>query len=95
MENVSIGGTRYFLIIVDDFSRKVFIYYLETKSKVLKQFMEFKKLVEIQTEQKVKAIRTDNGTEYCDKDFEAFCNKEGVQHQTSNTYTPQQSQAWM
>lgn len=33
----------------------------------------------------------DNETEYCGKDFEEFCNSEGVEHQTSNTYTPQQN----
>ena len=81
MENASIGA-RYFLTFIDDFSRKVFVYFLRSKSEVLKRFKEFKKLVEVQTERKVKAIRIDNGAEYCSKDFEEFCSNEGVLQQT-------------
>lgn len=50
MENTSIGGAKYFLIFINDISRKVFVYFLRSKSEVLKRFKEFKKLVEIQKE---------------------------------------------
>lgn len=42
MEGVSIGGARYFLTFIDDFSRKIFIYFLKSKSEVLNKFIEFK-----------------------------------------------------
>lgn len=54
-ETISIGGARYLLTFIDDFSRKVFVYFLRSKSEVLERFREFKRLVEIQTERKVKA----------------------------------------
>lgn len=91
MENASFGGAKYFLTFIDDFTRKYFVYFLKCKSEVLEKFKEFKQLVENQTDKKIKIIRSDNGTEYCGNDFQSFCKKSGIQHQTSNTYTPQQN----
>lgn len=91
METLSIGGARYFLSFIDDHSRKMFIYFLKSKSEVLSKFREFKAYVEVQTERKIKAIRTDNGSEYCNNEFEYFLRKSGIHHQKSNTYTPQQN----
>ena len=91
MENASIGGARYFLTFIDDFSRKYFVYFLKQKSEVLEKFKDFKRLVENQTGKKIKVVRTDNGTEYCGNDFQSFCRLYGIKHQTSNTYTPQQN----
>lgn len=91
MENVSIGGARYLLTLIDDNTRKVFVYFLAQKSEVLSSFKEFKAFVEVQLERKIKAIRTDNGTEYCNKAFDQFCRSSGILHQKSVVYTPQQN----
>lgn len=91
MENASIGGAKYFLTFIDDFTRKYFVYFLRLKSDVLATFKDFKQLVENQTGKKIKILRTDNGTEYCGNDFQTFCRKSGIRHQTSTTYTPQQN----
>lgn len=91
MENASIGGARYFLTFIDDYSRKVFVYFLKAKSEVLETFKEFKQMVENQTERRIKVIRTDNGTEYCGNDFELFCKRGGIIHQRTNVYTPEQN----
>lgn len=91
MENSSIGGARYLLTFVDDFSKKTFVYFLKAKSDVLSTFRNFKSYIENQTEKKIKVFRTDNGTEYCSNDFDNFCRKNGIQHQLTNVYTPQQN----
>lgn len=91
METTSIEGTKYFLIFVDDYSRKVFVYFLKKKSDVFETFRTFKQLVENQTGRKIKILRTNNGTEYCSEGFKSFLGKCGIQHQTSNAYTPQQN----
>ena len=39
---------------------------------------EFKALVENQIEKKIKVLRTDNGGEFCSKEFEEFCKKCGI-----------------
>lgn len=91
MENKSIGGARYMLTFTDDFSRKTFLYFLKEKSQVYKIFTEFRKRVEIETESKIKCIRSDNGMEYMSAIFDDYCKQNGIQHQLTCVYTPQQN----
>lgn len=91
MEVKSIGGARYFLLFIDDFSRMVFIYFLKAKSEALSYFKEFKSIVENQQNKKIKILRTDNGREYCSNDFEDFLKSGGIVHQKTNNYTPEQN----
>ena len=46
MNTTSIIGARYFLLFVDDFSRKMWVYFLRLKSDVFKEFQNFKAFVE-------------------------------------------------
>ena len=57
-------GSRYFLTIVDDQSRAVWIYLLPDKTLVAQQLKDFMALVERQYSRKVKTLRSDNGTEF-------------------------------
>ena len=63
----------YYVSFIDDFPRKTWIYFLRKKSKVFDRFKEFKALVENQIEKQIKALRTDNGGEFCRNEFEEFC----------------------
>lgn len=87
----SMSGCKYFVTFIDDFTRKVFVYVLKNKNQVFKCFVDFKNLTENQTGCKIKTIRSDNGTEYVNKEFETFCGKNGILHQRSAPYTPQQN----
>ncbi|KAH9803501.1 hypothetical protein KPL71_001790 [Citrus sinensis] len=87
----SLGGCKFFLTFVDDFSRMVWVYALKTKDEVLEKFKRWKVLVENQTNMKVKVLRTDNGLEYCNKLFEDYCEKNGILRHKTVTYTPQQN----
>lgn len=91
METQSIGKCKYILTFVDDFSRKVFLYFLKAKSEVFDTFKIFKAFVENQTERKIQICRTDNGSEYKSKAFNDFCKKNGIQQQFTTAYTPQQN----
>lgn len=91
METSSIGGARYYVTFIDDYSRKVSVYFMKSKSETLEKFKEFKNLVENETNKKIKTLRKDNGKEYVNNDFKLFLCKSGIQHQTSNPYTPQQN----
>ena len=66
----SLGGSLYYVSFIDDFSRKTWIYFLRKKSEVFERFKEFKALVEIQTDNKIKVLRTDNGGEFFGKEFD-------------------------
>lgn len=91
MENRSIGGSKYFLILEDDFTRMAFVYFLKTKDQVFDYFKQFKVLVENQTGQKLKILRSDNGGEFCSGNFKKFLDHHGIIHQKTNPYTPQQN----
>jgi 5'-3' exoribonuclease 2 len=60
----SMGGAKYFVTFIDDFSRKVWVYVFKTKDQVLSLFKQFPVSVERETEKKIKCLRTDNGGEY-------------------------------
>lgn len=91
MEEASIGGSKYFMTLTDDFSRKVFVYFLEKKSQVRDTIEEFKTFVEKQTGKPIKSIRTDNGREYVNRDLENFLRKAGIRHQQTVPYSPKQN----
>lgn len=91
MEVNSIGGSRYYLILEDDFSRMTFVYFLKHKNQAFGYFKEFKIMAENQTNIKIKAFRTDNGGEFCSSTFEKFLTENGIIHQKTNPYTPQQN----
>ena len=74
----SLGKSVYYVSFIDEFSRNTWIYFLRNKSEVFDRFKEFKALVENQTEKKIKVLRTDNGGEFCKKEFEKFCKKCGI-----------------
>ncbi|KAJ0522195.1 putative RNA-directed DNA polymerase [Helianthus annuus] len=87
----TLGGGRYFLSIIDDYSRRVWVYVLKHKSDTFKKFQEWKVLVENQTEKKVKKLRTDNGLEFCNHEFDKFCKENGIARHLTIPGTPQQN----
>jgi len=60
----SIHGHKYFLIIVDDYSRYTWIFLLKRKSEVVKALENFVVFVQTQFETTIKIIRSDNETEF-------------------------------
>jgi len=66
------NGSRYMLTFIDDFSRKVWAYFLKEKSEAFKVFKEWKALLENQTGKKIKRLRTDNGLEFCITNLMSF-----------------------
>lgn len=91
MECNSMGGNKYCLILVDDYSRMTFVFMLKHKNEVFDRFCSFKSFVENQTGLKIKTFRSVNGIEFCSNKFKEFFERHGIQHQTSISYTPQQN----
>lgn len=86
---LSSSGAAYFLTIVDDFSRAVWIYLLKEKREVADSLKKFCAMVERQFDKRVRVVRSDNGSEFmC---LKSFFEHEGILHQTSCVYTPQQN----
>ncbi|KAL0431218.1 UNVERIFIED_CONTAM: Retrovirus-related Pol polyprotein from transposon TNT 1-94 [Sesamum radiatum] len=87
----SLGGSLYYVTSTDDFSRKVWVYFLKQKSKVFAKFKLRKVEVENQTGRKIKFLRSDNGTEYTNSQFQKFHKEHGIQRHFSVRKTPQQN----
>jgi hypothetical protein len=68
----SIGGSRYFVTFIDDYSRYTHVYFIQRKDQVLEKFKEFVTLARNLTGKQVKTLRTDNGGEYCSKEFNSY-----------------------
>lgn len=91
MEVTSLGGSRYFMILEDDYTRMCFGYFLKNKVEAFETFKEFKSYVENQKGKKIKTFRSDQGTEFNNKQFNSYYKKHGILHQQTNRYTPQQN----
>ncbi|GFY22494.1 retrovirus-related Pol polyprotein from transposon TNT 1-94 [Trichonephila clavipes] len=89
MPTESQGGNKYFLSIIDDYSRKVTVFPIRNKSDVFHTFIRFQKRAERFLSKKVIAIRTDGGLEFCNKDIDNFLTELGIKHVVTNSYTPE------
>jgi len=87
----SFGGSMYYVTFTDDFSRKVWVYFMQQKSEVFDKFKLWKAEVENQIGRKIKYLRSDNGTEYTDTQFQKFCEEHEIQRHFSVRKTPQQN----
>jgi len=91
MRTPSHHNNRYFILFIDDFSRMTWVYFLKAKSEVFGIFKKFKALVEKQSGKQIKVLRTDRGKEYTSREFDKFCEDEGIERQLTVAYTPQQN----
>lgn len=82
-------GACYFLTIVDDYSRAVWVFLLINKAEVFKTFISFVAMIKRQFSQNIKIAHSDNGTKFnC---LEDYFSKNGILFQTSCIGTPQQN----
>ncbi|GJS74419.1 ribonuclease H-like domain-containing protein [Tanacetum coccineum] len=87
----SLNHKTYCLVITDDFSRFSWVFFLRTKDETSAILKDFIRQIENQLNQKVKTIRSDNGTEFKNKDVIEFCGSKGIKREYSNARTPQQN----
>jgi transposase InsO family protein len=87
----SMGGKWYVLVIVDDYSRYSWVFYLESKDEVFKHFQRLALRLNNEYSIYLKAIHSDNGTEFRNASFNQFCLEHGVDQQFSAPRVPQQN----
>ncbi|GAU28846.1 hypothetical protein TSUD_21830 [Trifolium subterraneum] len=85
----SSSGFTYFLTCVDAFSRFVWVYPLKRKSDTLTKFIEFKNMVELQFDCKIKTVQTDGGGEF--RPFTKFLTNLGIVHRLTCPHTHHQN----
>ncbi|GJY05735.1 putative ribonuclease H-like domain-containing protein [Tanacetum coccineum] len=87
----SINHKTYCLVVTDDFSRFSWVFFLATKSETSGILKKFITEVENQLNHKVKVIRSDNGTEFKNREMDEFCGQKGIKREYSVARTPQQN----
>ncbi|CAL2231001.1 unnamed protein product [Prunus armeniaca] len=92
IQTESIGGKKYMLVLVDDFTRFTWVDFLREKSDAFKSFRGLCNKIQIEKNAShvtVMRLRTDHGTEFENISFAEYCEEKGIKHEFSAPITPQ------
>ena len=89
----SLGGSKYLATFLDDYSKMSFVRILSSKSETTSAVREVIRLLENQTGSRVRAIRTDSGSEYVNAELAQYLRSKGIVHQTTVPDNPEQNVA--
>jgi hypothetical protein len=87
----SMNGCLYYIIFIDDCSRKTWNYFLKTKDESFSKFQDFKNLVENQTGRHIRVFRKDNGKEFDSHKYDNLCRAPEIKRELIVPYNPQQN----
>nr|GEZ96486.1 hypothetical protein [Tanacetum cinerariifolium] len=87
----SLNKKSYCLVVIDDYSRFRWVFFLPTKDETSAILTTFITGIENQINHKVKIIRCDNGTELKNHDLNQFCRMKGIKREFSVARTSQQN----
>ena len=82
-------GNKYGLVIVDDYSRFTWVFFVYDKSQVQEKVKIFVRRAQREFGLPIKKIRSDNGTKFKNTLVKEFLDDEGIKHEFSTPYTPQ------
>ena len=88
----SLNGKYYAFVIVDDFSRYIWVLFLSNKDDALYAFKVFCKKIQNEKGYGIACIRSDHGGEFENHALEIFWYNLGIEHQFSSPRTPQQNE---
>ncbi|GJZ88107.1 retrovirus-related pol polyprotein from transposon TNT 1-94 [Tanacetum coccineum] len=89
----SINGKQYILVIVDDYSRYTWVYFLRSKDEAPEVIIKFLKQIQVLLQAPIIIVRTDNGTKFLNEVLKAYFKDFGITHQMSTVRTTQQNEA--
>ena len=87
----SLNGYRSFVTFIDCCTRVTWVYVLKNKNDVFECFVDFHNMIRTQYNACVKTFRTDNGTEYVNKEFNEYLSSFGIIHHTTCPGTSEQN----
>ena len=91
MQSLSLNKNECFIIFMDDFSRRTYLYFIKEKSHAFVIFQQFKALLEKQSGYCLKTLCTDRRGEFTSNKFDSCCKMNGIQRKLTTSYTPQQN----
>jgi hypothetical protein len=84
-------GEKYFMLLVDDYTRMTAFFFLGNKLEAFENFKVYKEMVENEMDSKIKCLRSDNGGEFTSKEFMDYYNRHGIKIQFPIARTRQQN----
>lgn len=85
------GGSNYFITFTDDYSRHSTVYMMKTKDEALSKFQHYQRMCEKLHNRSIKILRSDNGGEYINSQFNKYLLDHGIQRQLTVPESPQQN----
>lgn len=87
----NICHTSYVLNMVEDFSRTIWTFLLQSKDQVHEILANYIQFIQTQFDKRIKAFRTDHGTEFLNRNVAHLFSQNGISNQKSCVYTPQRN----
>jgi hypothetical protein len=84
-------GERYFMLLVDDYTRMTVVLFLKNTSEAFENFKIYKEMVENEMVSRIKCLRLDNVREFTSKEFMDYNNNHGIKRKFFVARTPQQN----
>lgn len=91
VQDDSVGGLRYFLLLKDDYSHMRMVHFVKHKCEVKDHLRNFLKRCEKILARDVQTLRTDNGLEFVNREIRELTNSFGVRHEKTVLYSPEQN----
>jgi hypothetical protein len=82
-------GEKYFMLLVDDYTRMTVVFFLKNKLESFENFKIYNEMVENKMDSKIKCLRYDNGAELTSKEFMDYYNSHGIKRKFFVARTPQ------
>ena len=84
----SLGGSRYMVTFIDDWSRYTTLYFMKKKSEVFQRFKDYVAEAERQTGAQVRKLRDDKGSEYISNAMKTWMKERGIIYQETHKAAP-------
>ena len=80
------------MILVDDFTRMMWVSFLKEKLEAFEKFKVFKNRLENESSVTIKCLRYDRGGDFTSREFNMFCEENGIKRQLSSPYSPEKNE---
>jgi len=87
MQTASLGGNKYFVTFIDDYSRYAKVYLMKEKSEVLSHFKNY--LLSLPDQHRCRVLHSDQGGEYMSNEFKHFLEMKGIEQELAPAHTPE------
>ena len=88
----SLGGKKYILVVVDDFTRYTWVVLLKDKAETPEEMIHLCKKLQVEKDTVIAKIKSNHGREFENIKLATFCSDQGTHQEFSSPKTPQQNE---